>query len=222
MSRACPLDLDRLGGQVRYLLGMLRRQPQVALDDPGHCSLGNRPLLVFSNTAMLGQRPNIPFSMRRERAVCMALSDGGGAMSDYPRFEPVKGPPDATYQNYYGGPAVKLLFLIVDLWTGRPKGRRSTPVLDPATGPIEIHESRSPAGSALDVAAHAQTLHRLSPEETFSPQFLVSSARTKTLQVGILAGFIAVLVVIVAQGLPWRQQLTGHGMQSKALKPPRC
>jgi hypothetical protein len=23
-------------------------------------------------------------------------------MSDYPRFEPVKGPPDAAYQNYHG------------------------------------------------------------------------------------------------------------------------
>ena len=140
-------------------------------------------------------------------------------MSDYPRFEPVKGPPDVAYRNYYGGPVVKLLFSIVDLWSGRPK---DAPVIDPVSGPIEIHERPYPAGSALEQPVHGQTLHRLSPEENFSREFLVSSARTKTLQVGILVGFAAVLVLIIAQGLPSRQQLTGQGMQSKVSLPTRA
>jgi len=142
-------------------------------------------------------------------------------MSNDPRFEPVKGPPDVAYENYYGAPAVKLLFLIVDLWIGRRRSGLITPPLDPTSGPIELHErsrTTNPAGSAVEGAKYEQTLHHLSSEDTFSPEFLLSSARTSTLQIGILVSFIAVLIGLVALGLPSRQQLTGQGMESKVSR----
>jgi hypothetical protein len=146
-----------------------------------------------------------------------ALSEGEGVMSDDPCFEPVKGPPDVAYENYYDAPAVKPFFSIVHLWIGRRKSGLITPPLDPG----ELHErprTTNSAGSAVEGAKYEQTLHHLSSEDTFSGEFLLSSARTSTLQIGILLSFIAVLVGLVALGLPSRQQLTGQGMESKVSR----
>ena len=66
-------------------------------------------------------------------------------MTDYPRFEPVKGPPEVAYRAYHGGRLVDLVFWLVDHWTGKP---RAVPVLDPASGPVEVHERLPTRGSA--------------------------------------------------------------------------
>ena len=75
-------------------------------------------------------------------------------MSDDPRFEPVKGPPDGAYENFYGAPAVSYFFQSLILWiSSRRKSGPITPPLDPISGPFELHErprATNSAGSAVE------------------------------------------------------------------------
>jgi hypothetical protein len=126
-------------------------------------------------------------------------------MTDHPRFEQVKGEHDVAHEAYYGGSVVSLVFRLVDRWKGGPRKMQRT--VGSAAGAVEIHErptamARSrPLPDGADTAALEQTVHRTSPEESFSDSFLMGSARTMQLQAGLLAAIAAVLIILVAQGL---------------------
>ena len=130
-------------------------------------------------------------------------------MTDHPRYEPVKGPPDTAHRHYGGGGLVDLVLRLVDRWRGSAGAAavRAAPALDPSSGQIEIHERPprlGPAGerSAADelLQAHAR-LTGLFPDETFSRNFLLASARTRRLQAGLFAAFLAIIVGLLAQTL---------------------
>ena len=122
-------------------------------------------------------------------------------MTDYPRFEPVKGAPDVAYRAYHGSRLVDLVFWLVDRWTGKARAGQTTSAVDPASGPIEVHErlpTRRPAEGRSSTVGPSR---RLSPEEGFSAEFLLNSARTRKLQAGVLIAFAAILIVILAQSI---------------------
>jgi hypothetical protein len=116
-------------------------------------------------------------------------------MTDYPRFEPVKGATDvAGGRYYYRGPLVDLIFWFADRWTGMPTAR-DAPALDLAGTAVEIHER--PPTKVSSSNAPEQALQRLSQEERFSLDFLMGSARTRKLQAGMLVVLAAILVALV-------------------------
>jgi hypothetical protein len=130
-------------------------------------------------------------------------------MTDNPRYEPVMGPPDTAHRDYHGGRLVGLVFRLIDRWRGGAGAAavRAAPALDPFIGRIEIHErpprqdpvaERSAADELLQ--AHAR-LTGLFPDETFSRHFLLATARTRRLQAGLLATFLAVVVALLVQTL---------------------
>jgi hypothetical protein len=130
-------------------------------------------------------------------------------MTDYPRFHQVTGEPDVAHQAYNGGRLVSFVFRLVDSWIGRSKRRQAAPDLGAARGGIEIHE-RAPSGTpaeflpgAAEAMAPVQLLHRQAPDDTYSREFLIGSARTMKPQRALLAAFVAVLAVLVVQG--WSQ-----------------
>jgi hypothetical protein len=140
---------------------------------------------------------------------------------DFPRFEPIKGEADTAHRRYHGGHLVSLALRLIN------RQRRSAGVgaaqpalaLDPRTAAIEIHErppTRAPAEappSALDTSASMPALHGLSPEETFSQEFIIGSARTWKLQVGLLAALVAILVVLVSQEIRLADRKSGQTAQ---------
>ena len=130
-------------------------------------------------------------------------------MTDHPRYEPVKGPPDTAHRHYGGARLVDLVLWLVDRWRGSAGAAavRAAPALDPSSGQIEIHERPLQQGpvaerSAADelLQAHAR-LTGLFPDETFSRDFLLASARTHRLQAGLLAAFVVVAVGLLVQTL---------------------
>jgi hypothetical protein len=132
---------------------------------------------------------------------------GEAAMTDYPRFEPVRGEPDTAHEAYHGGSLVSLVFRLVDRWRGRTQ-RASQGRATPRTeGAIEVHERLPvPAPTAAlmgsgEIGAPGRALYQVGPDEHFSQSFLIGSARTQKLQTGLLAAFLVVLVMLVAQGL---------------------
>jgi hypothetical protein len=130
-------------------------------------------------------------------------------MTDHPRYEPVKGPPDTAHRHYGGGGLVDLVLRLVDRWRGSAGAAavRAAPALDPSSGRIEIQERpprQSPAAERSAAAellqAHAR-LTGLFPDETFSRDFLLASARTRRLQAGLLAAYLAVVAGLLVQTL---------------------
>jgi hypothetical protein len=129
-------------------------------------------------------------------------------MTDHPRFEPVKGPPDSAHRHYGGAGLVDLVLRLVDRWRGSAGAAavRAAPALDPASGQIEIHE-RPPRQGPVAERSAAELLHAharltdLLADGTFSRNFLLASARTHRLQVGLLAAFLAVVAVLLVQTL---------------------
>jgi hypothetical protein len=127
-------------------------------------------------------------------------------MSDWPRFEQVKGPPDTAHEHYFGGRLVGLVFHLIDRRRGGAGAAavQAAPALDPASGAIQIHERPGPRTTATLRSASAepdQTHARLSgllPDESFSRDFLIGSARTRRLQAGLLVALAAVTVVLIA------------------------
>src|SRR5262245_27008778 len=113
-------------------------------------------------------------------------------MTDYPRYEAVKGPPETAHRHYGGAGLVDLAFRVADRWCGGAGAAavRAAPALDPSSSPVEIHERpprRGPiAERSADQMLHARLTGRL-PDETFSRDFLLGSARTRRLQAGLLA-----------------------------------
>ena len=130
-------------------------------------------------------------------------------MTDHPRYETVKGPPDTAHRHYGGAGLVDLVLRLVDRWRGSAGAAavRAAPALDPSSGQIEIHErppqrgpvAERPAADEL-LQAHAR-LTGLFPDATFSRDFLLGSARTRRLQAGLLAAFLAVAVGLLVQTL---------------------
>jgi hypothetical protein len=146
-------------------------------------------------------------------------------MTDEPRFEPVKGEPQVAHEAYYGGALVSLVFRLVDRWRGRRQGEANAPAVATSGGGIEIHE-RPPvvasAAAALPGAAEGaaeRALYQVSPDENFSGNFLIGSARTMKVQAGLLATFAGILVVLLAQGLPQGDRTFNQAMAgiSRAL-----
>jgi hypothetical protein len=134
---------------------------------------------------------------------------GERAMTDHPRYEPVKGPPDTARRHYGGAGLVDRLLRLDDRWRGSAGAAavRAAPALDSSSGQIEIHERPPRQGpvaerSAADelLQAHARLTGRFL-DETFSRDFLLASARTRRLQAGLLAAFLAVLVGLLVQTL---------------------
>jgi hypothetical protein len=124
-------------------------------------------------------------------------------MTDHPRYEPVKGPPETAHRHYGGAGLVDLVLRLVDR-SRRSAGAaavRAAPALDPCSGRIEIHERpprQGPVRAATDDLLHAHArLTGLFPDETFSRNFLLASARTRRLQAGLLATFLAVVVALL-------------------------
>jgi hypothetical protein len=108
-----------------------------------------------------------------------------------------------------------LVHRLVGRWCGGAGAAavRAAPALDPSSGRIEIHErpprqgpvaERSapddPAARRFLLQAHAR-LTALFPDETFSRNFLLASARTRRLQAALLAAFLAVVVGLLVQTL---------------------
>jgi hypothetical protein len=130
-------------------------------------------------------------------------------MTDHPRYETVKGPPDTAHRHYAGARLVDLAFRLVDRWRGSAGAAavRAAPALDPSSGQIEIHERPPRQGRAAERSAPEELLHAharltgLFPDETFSRDFLLASARTRRLQAGLLAAFLAVGVGLLVQTL---------------------
>ncbi|HEX6000049.1 MAG TPA: hypothetical protein VFZ16_11760 [Hyphomicrobiaceae bacterium] len=127
-------------------------------------------------------------------------------MADHPRYEPAKGPPDTAHRHYGGAGLVELVFWLTDRWrvsagTATVRGARA---LDPSSGPIEIHERPPRHGPIAErfelLRAHARLADRF-PDETFSRDFLLTSGRTRRLQAGLLAAFLAVVVGLLVQTL---------------------
>jgi hypothetical protein len=145
-------------------------------------------------------------------------------MTDYPRFEPVRGEPDVAHKAYYGGPLVSLVFRLVDRWRGRVQELPQGYGASPHRGTIEVHErppvlaptAALPGGADAAVAAE-RPLYQVAPDEGFSRSFLVGSARTMKLQTGLLATFVAVLVMLVAQGLRMPQQASEQASRRPAI-----
>ncbi len=124
-------------------------------------------------------------------------------MTDHPRFEPVRGEPDVAHEAYNGGSLVSLVFRLVDYWLGKTVERPEAVGSQPTSGGIEIHE-RPPVlapTAALPGTAAERALYQVAPDEGFSRSFLIGSARTMKLQTGLLAAFVGVLIMLVAQGL---------------------
>lgn len=148
-------------------------------------------------------------------------------MTDHPRYEPVKGPPDTAHRHYGGARLVDLALRLVDRRRGSAgaAGVRAAPALDPSGGRIEMHERPRQQGPAAErsagdelLQAHAR-LTGLFPEETFSRNFLLASGRTHGLQAGLLAAFLAAVCLLVQTLASTRGQLhlterptaSGHG-----------
>jgi hypothetical protein len=120
----------------------------------------------------------------------------------------VKGPPDAAHRHYGGARLVDLVFRLVDRWRGSAGAAavRAAPALDPSSGRIEIHERPPRQGPVAGPSAAGEQLRDraritgLSPDETLSRDFLLASARTRGLQAGLLAVFVAVVVGLLVQG----------------------
>jgi hypothetical protein len=134
---------------------------------------------------------------------------GERAVTDHPRFDLVKGPPDTAYRHYGGAGLVDPVLRLVDRWCGGAGAAAvwGAPALDSSSGQIEIHERPPRQGpvaerSAADelLQAHAR-LTDLFPDETFSRNFLLASGRTRKLQAGLLAAFLAVVVGLLVQTL---------------------
>jgi len=128
-------------------------------------------------------------------------------MTDHPRFEPVKGPPETAHRRYEGARLVDLVLRLVDRWRGSAgAAARAAPALDPSRGQIEIHERPPPHGPVAERTAdelpppHAR-LAGLFPDETFSRNFLLASARTRRLQAGLLTAFLTIVGKQVVQTL---------------------
>ena len=130
-------------------------------------------------------------------------------MTDHPRYEPVKGPPDTAHRHYGGAGLVDLVLRLVDRWRGGAGAAavRAAPALDPSSGRIEIHEQPPRHGPVAErcaadelLQAHAR-LTGLFHDETFSRDFLLTSARTRRLQTGLLAAVLAVVVCLLVQTL---------------------
>ena len=121
-------------------------------------------------------------------------------MTDYPRYEPVKGPPDVAHRGYHGGRVVDLVFHLVDRWRAMPP-RTVTPELDPASGSLELHERlpARPASSKVPAPEHAY--RTLAPDERFARDFLLGSARSMKLQAGLLVGLVVLVVLLLVQGV---------------------
>jgi hypothetical protein len=149
-------------------------------------------------------------------------------MTDHPRYEPVKGPPDTAHRHYAGARLVDLVLLLVDRWRGSAGAAtvRAAPALDPSSGQIELHERPPLQGPVAERSAANELLHahaRLAdsfPDETFSRDFLLASARTRRLQAGLLAAFVAVASGLLVQTListrgqlhlTERSTASGHG-----------
>jgi hypothetical protein len=129
-------------------------------------------------------------------------------MTDHPRYEAVKGPPDTAHRHYGGGALVDLVLRLVDRRRGSAGAAtvRAAPALDPSSGPIEIRE-RPPQQGPVSRSSAADEQRRdrarltgLPPDETFCRDFLLASARTRGLQAGLLAVFVAVVVGLLVQG----------------------
>jgi len=131
-------------------------------------------------------------------------------MIDYPRFEPVRGDPDVAHEAYHGGALVTLVFRLVDRWRSRAGKRQQAHGIRQTGSAIEIHE-RPPVlapTTALPGVAEVgeRALYQVAPDEGFSRGFLIGSARTVKLQAGLLAAFVAVLTLLVAQGVRMHEQ----------------
>lgn len=151
-------------------------------------------------------------------------------MSDHPRYEAVKGPPDTAYRQYGGAGLVELVFWLADRWRGNAGAAtvRAAHALDPTSGPIEIRERPPRQGPvaercAIDelVRAHARLADRF-PDETFSRDFLLTSARTRRLQAGLLAAFLAVVVGLLVQALMAARGQPHVADRSKIVAPARA
>jgi hypothetical protein len=129
-------------------------------------------------------------------------------MTDHPRYEPVKGPPDTAHRHCDGAGLVDLVLrLVVRSGGAGAAAVRAAPALDLSSGQIEIQErpprqdpvaERSAAAELLQ--AHARLTGRF-PDETFSRDFLFGNARTRRLQAGLLAAFLAVVAGLLVQTL---------------------
>jgi hypothetical protein len=145
-------------------------------------------------------------------------------MTDHPRYEAVKGPPDTAHRHYGGGALVDLVFRLVDRWRGGAGAAtvRAAPALDPSSGRIEIHERPTRQGPVAGASAAGELLQAharltgLCPDETFSRDFLLASARTRRLQAGLLAAFLAVVVGLLVQTIASTRGQTRFAEQSTA------
>jgi hypothetical protein len=129
-------------------------------------------------------------------------------MTDHPRFERVGGEPDVAHAAYHGGRLVSLVFRLVDRWMGR-RQQSEAPAAAHAGGGIAIHERPrvpAPAAAALPGAAEAsateRALYQVAPDEGFTANFVSGSAKTMKIQAGLLASFVGIMIILLAQGLP--------------------
>lgn len=116
-------------------------------------------------------------------------------MTDYPRFEIVKGPPDDVYKAYHGARVVSLVFALVDRWRGSGAYGQRARGLDPASGAYEVHERPL----AAPAESRAPSFARSAPEDAFARDYLMGTARAHRLQAGLLAVFIMLVVVLLVQ-----------------------
>ncbi len=107
-------------------------------------------------------------------------------MSDDPRFEPVKGSPDARCRRYRRGRFTGLALRLVGRSRAKPGATQAARPLNPTSG--EPSEERPTEEGFM----------RPRLDKRHSRDFLIDSARTKQLQVGLIMAFIAFLIALLA------------------------
>jgi hypothetical protein len=95
------------------------------------------------------------------------------------------------------------VFRLVDRWRVGRQTQGQAPAVSSADGVVEVHERPVVAMTArLSVVAAERPLYQVAPDEGFTANFVSGSARTMKAQAGLLAVFVGVMIVLLAQGLP--------------------
>lgn len=121
---------------------------------------------------------------------------------DFPRFEPVKGPPEQAHRHHHGGRLVDFIFRLIDRRRAKRSATQATDAQLSGRSPIEIQERpRTPIFDRLDLrpVEHPEAFDGLPSGPLASRDFLLGSAHTRRLQTALLVGLAVVLGVVLIQ-----------------------
>jgi hypothetical protein len=144
MPEASVRGLGNASAGERWLLGRLRNLLQLCFAAQRGCRNGH---ISFGDVG----------SRRAGRQWRWA------GMTDHPRFQEVKDPPDVAYRAYHGGRLVELVFWLADRWKVTRAARQAARSPDTTDGATEadkrlpMRAPMAPHPTALQPAASRQT-----------------------------------------------------------------